>query len=71
MKTPKKLNALKEEVETQNKKFHELTDEELAQVTGGKKQVVDTFSHSDDDLSMNDDPTTNDDVPDDGKYTYF
>ena len=35
MKTKEKLNALKEEVETQNKKLHELTDEELAQVTGG------------------------------------
>ena len=61
----------KEEVKTLNKKLHELTEEELEKVSGGKKQVVDTFSHSDDDLSMNDDPTTNDDVPDDGKYTYF
>ena len=55
----------KEEVKTLNKKLHELTEEELEQVSGGKKQVVDTVSHSDDDLSMNDD------VPDDGKYTYF
>ena len=29
------LNALKEEVETLNKKLAELTDEELAQVSGG------------------------------------
>ena len=36
MKTKEKLNALKEEVETQNKKLHELTDEELAQVSGGE-----------------------------------
>ena len=36
MKTKEELNALKEEVETQNKKLHELTDEELAQVTGGR-----------------------------------
>ena len=35
MKTPEELNALKEEVETLNKKLHELTEEELAQVTGG------------------------------------
>ena len=35
MKTKEELNALKEEVETLNKKLHELTDEELAQVTGG------------------------------------
>ena len=36
MKTKEELNALKEEVETLNKKLHELTDEELAQVSGGK-----------------------------------
>ena len=35
MKTMEELNALKEEVETLNKKLAELTDEELAQVTGG------------------------------------
>ena len=35
MKTKKELNALKEEVETVSKKLHELTDEKLAQVTGG------------------------------------
>ena len=36
MKTKEELNALKEEVETLNKKPHELTDEELEQVTGGR-----------------------------------
>ncbi|MBQ0037196.1 MAG: bacteriocin [Clostridiales bacterium] len=35
MKTKEELNALKEEVETLNAKLAELTDEELAQVTGG------------------------------------
>ena len=35
MKTKEELNALKEEVETLNKKPHELTDEELEQVSGG------------------------------------
>ena len=35
MKTKEELNALKEEVEAVNKKLHELTDEELAQVSGG------------------------------------
>ena len=35
MKTKEELNALKEEVETLNKKLHELTDEELEQVSGG------------------------------------
>ena len=35
MKTKEELNALKEEVETLNRKLHELTEEELEQVTGG------------------------------------
>ena len=35
MKTKEELNALKEKVETLNKKLAELTDEELAQVSGG------------------------------------
>ena len=35
MKTKEELNALKEEVETVNKKLHELTEEELVQVSGG------------------------------------
>ena len=35
MKTKEELNALKEEVETLNKKLHELTEDELEQVTGG------------------------------------
>ena len=35
MKTKEELNELKEEVETQNRKLHELTEEELEQVTGG------------------------------------
>ena len=34
-KTKEELNAIKEEIETLNKKLHELTEEELAQVTGG------------------------------------
>ena len=35
MKTKEELNALKEEVETLNKKLCELTEEELEQVLGG------------------------------------
>ena len=35
MKTKEELNALKEEVETVNKKLAELSEEELAQVSGG------------------------------------
>ena len=35
MKTKEELCALKEEAEALNKKLHELTEEELAQVSGG------------------------------------
>ena len=35
MKTKEELNELKEEAETVSKKLHELTEEELAQVSGG------------------------------------
>ena len=35
MKSKEELNALKEEVETLNKKLHELTEEEFAQGAGG------------------------------------
>ena len=35
MKTKEELNALRGEVEAVGEKLHELTDEELAQVTGG------------------------------------
>ena len=41
MKTKEELNVLKEEVETLNKKLHELTEEELAQVSGGAFSVAD------------------------------
>ncbi len=39
MKSKEELNALKEEVETLNKKLAELTEEELAQVTGGQTGI--------------------------------
>ena len=35
MKSKEELNALKEEIETLSRKLKELTEEELAQVTGG------------------------------------
>ena len=35
MKTPEELNALKEEVETMDIKLSELSEEDLAQVSGG------------------------------------
>ena len=36
MKTPEELNVLREEVETLKKKLAELTEEELAQISGGE-----------------------------------
>ncbi len=43
MKTKEELNALKEEVETLNKKLAELNEEELAQVVGGASGCVDSL----------------------------
>lgn len=37
MKTIEELNALRDEVEALNKKLAALTDEEIAQVTGGQR----------------------------------
>ena len=42
MKTEEELNALKEEVESMNKKLADLTDEELKQVSGGAYEGGDT-----------------------------
>ena len=36
MKTKEELNAIKEEVETINKKLQELSEDELQQVSGGR-----------------------------------
>ena len=44
MKTKEELTALKEEVETLNRKLHELTEEELAQVSGGAAGSVQFFN---------------------------
>ena len=40
MKTAEELNALKEEVETLNKKLAELSEEDLEQVSGGIPGIV-------------------------------
>ena len=45
MKTKEELNALKEEVETENEKLQKLTPEELEQVTGGRRPIIDTLHH--------------------------
>ena len=44
MKTKEELNKLNAEVETLNKKLHELTEEELAFVSGGSQ----THDHTSD-----------------------
>ena len=46
MKTKEELNALKEEVETLNKKLHELTEEELEQVSGGSTSGIAKISNA-------------------------
>ena len=45
MKTKEELNALKEEIETLNKKLAELTEEELAQVSGGVERLAVSCEH--------------------------
>ena len=40
MKTKEELNALREEVKELNRKLAELTEEELAQVCGGRAKAV-------------------------------
>ena len=42
MKTKEELNELKEEVETVGRKLAELTEEELAQVSGGLIKLCDS-----------------------------
>ena len=44
MKTKEELKEIKEEVEALNKKLAELTEEELAQVSGGAAGGVKLFS---------------------------
>ena len=52
MKTKEELNALKEEVETLNKKLAELTEEELEQVTGGVLHISTSGGHVIDDQDV-------------------
>lgn len=44
MKTKEELNALKDEVESLNKKLSELTEEELVQVSGGANGSAKLFN---------------------------
>ena len=56
MKTKEELNAIKEDVETLNKKLKELTDEELKQVTGGitEQELIEIAKKAQIDISRND-----------------
>ena len=45
MKTKEELNVLKQEVENVNKKLAELTDEELAEVSGGRVSAFIILKH--------------------------
>ena len=45
MKTKEELNEIKEEIERLDKKLHELTEEELEQVTGGDNCPVSDVVH--------------------------
>ena len=47
MKTKEEPNALKEEVETVNRKLRELTEEEPEQVAGGEKAPVEGKKYAD------------------------
>ena len=48
MKSIEELNTLKEKVESVNKKLAELTEEELAQVNGGRyiQDLVDNYQYA-------------------------
>ena len=45
MKTKDELDAIKEEIDALNEKLAELTEEELAQVTGGVKHDIEFDVH--------------------------
>ena len=45
MKTKEELNAIKEEFETLNGKLADLSEEELAQVSGGMSEIDDAILH--------------------------
>ena len=49
MKTKEELNALKEEVKALNKKLAELTEEELAEVTGGQQYDINIYKNNNED----------------------
>ena len=68
MKTADELNALKEEVETLNKKLAELSEDELKQVTGGLDLNV-GYENSDYDIVYKKDGVEVEDLTKPGDYT--
>lgn len=53
MKTKEELSALKEEAETESRKFHELTEEELSQVSGGTHTIQKELDGTSDPINDN------------------
>ena len=51
MKPKEELNTLKEEVESVSRKLAELTEEELAQVSGGNAPSIITFSFKESEIA--------------------
>ena len=58
MKTKEELNVLKAEVEKLNKKLAELTEEELAQVTGGMMPYIAAVNERDKQMINVENPLT-------------
>ena len=54
MKSKEELNTIKKEVEAMNKKLRELTDDELAEVTGGNIGSENNFSIEGGTITAND-----------------
>ena len=68
MKTKEEVNALKEEVENVNRKLHELSEDELKQVTGGLDLNV-GYENSDYDIVNKKDGVEVEDLTKPGDYT--
>ena len=66
MKSKKKLKTIKERIETGNRQYRLLTDEELEQVSGGKNEVVGIYRPYNYE-EIEDEDGDGDDAPDDEK----
>lgn len=71
MKTAEELNALREEVETLNKKLAELTEDELKAVVGGHSTPMEILPCNISDTCTIDDPTKCDNHVDNNPFAFF